>query len=105
MSPEREDPGQRPLPVAGDERGSFIGEHSGGYDGFMADPAHVTLSGDIEGEYVVEEARPDGRLVVAPEWPSANTSITAVRKRLGTRAMTPEEFDRHFGDLPRDGEG
>jgi hypothetical protein len=71
----------------------------------MAQPTHVTLSGDVEGEYVVEEARPDGRLVVAPEWPSANTSAAAVRQRLGTRAMTGEEFERHFGGLPRDGEG
>ncbi|HXV04737.1 MAG TPA: hypothetical protein VFP23_02395 [Solirubrobacterales bacterium] len=32
-------------------------------------------------------------------------SIAEVRKRLGTRAMSPEEFDRHFGHLPSDGEG
>jgi hypothetical protein len=71
----------------------------------MAEPAHVTLSGDIEGEYLVTERGPGGELRLAPEWPSENTSAEAIRKRLGTRPMTPEEFDEHFGHLPRDGEG
>src|ERR1700751_3539261 len=30
-------------------------------------PRHVTLSGDMSGDYVVLEERPDGSLVVAPE--------------------------------------
>jgi hypothetical protein len=71
----------------------------------VAEQAHVTLSGDIAGEYVVEDRRPDGRLVLVPD-----TSIEAIRKRLKTRAMTPEEsreFWREHGPLmlPSDGEG
>jgi hypothetical protein len=71
---------------------------------------HVKLSGDVEGSFVIEEALADGRFVVAPEWPSKETSIEEIRKRLGTRAMTPEEseeFWREYGPLmqPPDGEG
>jgi hypothetical protein len=62
--------------------------------------AQVTLSGDIAGEYVVVDQRPDGELTLAPD-----TSITAIRRRLGTEPMSPEEFERHFGDLPTDEEG
>lgn len=67
--------------------------------------AHVTLSGDVNGDYVVEDRQPDGRLVLVPD-----TSIAAIRKRLGTRAMTSqesEEFWREYGPLmlPADGEG
>jgi hypothetical protein len=61
---------------------------------------HVTLTGDRSGEYVLIEERTDGSLVVAPD-----TSIEAIRKRAGTRPMSAEEFQKHFGDLPSDGEG
>jgi hypothetical protein len=61
---------------------------------------HIRLTGDRSGEYLVIEERTDGSLVVAPD-----TSIEAIRKRAGTRAMTPEEFGEHFGDLPSDDEG
>ncbi len=71
---------------------------------------HVKLSGDIEGSYVIEESLADGRLVVAPEWPSQATSIEEIRKRTGTQAMSPEQsekFWREHGPLmqPADGEG
>jgi hypothetical protein len=33
------------------------------------------------------------------------TSLDEIRERQGGRPMTPEEFERHFGHLPRDGEG
>jgi hypothetical protein len=62
--------------------------------------AHVTLSGDIAGEYIVIDKRPDGELTLAPD-----TSITAIRKRLGSEPMSAQEFERHFGDLPTDDEG
>ena len=62
--------------------------------------AHITLSGDRSGDYVLVEERSDGSLVVAPD-----TSIEAIRKRVGTRPMTAGEFEEHFGELPRDGEG
>ena len=66
---------------------------------------HVTLSGDRAGEYVIEEERPDGRLVLARD-----TSVAAIRRRGGSRAMTPAEsaaFWREHGPhmQPPDGEG
>ena len=61
---------------------------------------HVTLSGDINGEYVVKDESPDGELTLVPD-----TSIAAVRQRLGTEPMTAEEFEQHFGNLPTDDEG
>ncbi len=61
---------------------------------------HVTLSGDRDGEYLIAEESPDGALLLTPD-----TSIAAIRRRLGTRPMSAEEFDRHFGDLPTDDEG
>jgi hypothetical protein len=66
---------------------------------------HVKLSGDIEGSYVIEEALADGRFVVAPEWPSKETSAEAILERAGGERMSPEAFDKHFGHLPTDGEG
>jgi hypothetical protein len=71
----------------------------------VAAPPHVTLSGDIVGEYVVKDKRPDGELRLVPD-----TGIAAIRRRMGTRAMTPEEsaeFWREYGPLigPPDGEG
>jgi hypothetical protein len=67
--------------------------------------AHVTLSGDIAGEYVVEDQRPDGRLVLAPD-----TSAAAIRTRGGSRSLTAgewEDFLTQHGPhmLPADGEG
>ncbi len=48
----------------------------------------------LAGDYIVAERKPDGTLLLAPD-----TSIEAIRKRAGTRQMSPEEFERHFGDL------
>ena len=66
---------------------------------------HVKLTGDVEGSYVIEESLADGRFVVAPEWPSKETSVEAILERAGGERMSPEEFDKHFGHLPTDGEG
>jgi hypothetical protein len=63
-------------------------------------PVHVTLSGGRSGEYVLKDERPGGELTLVPD-----TTIDAVRRRLGTEPMTTEEFGRHFGDLPTDNEG
>lgn len=57
-----------------------------------------------------EEEASQVRLVFAPEWPSKETSIGEIRKRTGTRAMSPEEsekFWREHGPLMQaaDGEG
>lgn len=66
--------------------------------------AHVKLTGDRAGEYVVTEERPDGSLTLVPD-----TSWKAVRARTGGREATDEEFaafEREFGPfLPPDGEG
>jgi hypothetical protein len=66
----------------------------------VAAPPHVTLSGDVAGEYVIEEERPDGRLVLAPD-----LSVKAILARHGATPMSAESFKRHFGDLPTDDEG
>jgi hypothetical protein len=62
---------------------------------------HVTLSGDVSGEYVVVEKRDDGSLVVAPD-----TSVQAMLTRHGMEPATLEEFEAEFGPIqPADGEG
>jgi hypothetical protein len=64
-------------------------------------PMKVTLTEPgVAGDYIVAERHPDGTVVLAPD-----TSIAAIRKRLGTRPMTSEEFEEHFGELPSDAEG
>jgi hypothetical protein len=63
--------------------------------------AHVKLSGDRAGEYVVTEERPDGSLTLVPD-----TSFAAIRKRLGTEPATLAEFEAEYGPVqPPDGEG
>lgn len=64
------------------------------------EPPHVTLSGDLSGDYVVEDRRPDGRVVLRPD-----LSAKAMLARHGERELTPDEFEQHFGELPTDGEG
>jgi hypothetical protein len=63
--------------------------------------AHVTLSGDISGDYVVVETREDGSVVVRPD-----TSIEAIRWRHDATPATLEEFVAEYGPIqPPDGEG
>ena len=64
------------------------------------EPAHVTLTGDLSGDYVVEDRRPDGRVLLRPD-----LSVKAMLARHGERGLTPEEFEQHFGQLPTDDEG
>ena len=66
----------------------------------VATQPHVTLSGDINGDYVLKDKGPGGEITLVPD-----TSIAAVRQRLGTEVMTAEEFEQHFGDVPTDDEG
>jgi hypothetical protein len=67
----------------------------------MAEPTKVTLTElGLAGDYIVAERHADGSLLLAPD-----TSIEAIRRRSGTRAMTPDEFKEHFGHLRSDGEG
>jgi hypothetical protein len=39
------------------------------------------------------------------EWHARETSADAILERAGAKRMSPEEFDRNFGDLPTNGEG
>jgi hypothetical protein len=67
----------------------------------VAAPPHVTLSGDRAGEYVIEEERPDGRLVLARD-----TSIAAIRRRHDLTPATLAELEEEYGPVrPPDGEG
>lgn len=54
---------------------------------------------------MTDEEAAQVKLIFAPEWPSKATSIEEIRKRTGTQPMSREDFDRHFGSLPTDGEG
>lgn len=56
--------------------------------------------GNLSGEYVVEERRPDGRLVLHPD-----LSVRAMLSRHSERELTPDEFKQHFGEIPTDDEG
>jgi hypothetical protein len=60
----------------------------------------ITLTGDVNGEYIVDEVLADGRLVIGPD-----TSAEAIHRRQGSRPATAQEFEQHFGDLPTDDEG
>jgi hypothetical protein len=65
------------------------------------DTAHVTLAGDLTGEYVVTEQREDGTIVARPLTPA-----DAMFRRLGLEPVTLEEFEAEHGKLlPPDGEG
>lgn len=66
---------------------------------------HVTLSGERAGEYVIEEERPDGRLVIAPD-----TSWEAIRARGGEKELGAEQWEKFLAEhgphmQPPDGEG
>ncbi len=66
---------------------------------------HVTLSGDIAGDYVVQEQQPDGSLVLVPD-----TSWRAILARSGGKELTPQQWEDFLVEhgphmLPPDGEG
>jgi hypothetical protein len=61
-------------------------------------------------ESMTDEEAAEVKLIFAPDWPSKATSIEEIRKRTGTKAMSPEQsekFWREQGPLmqPADGEG
>jgi hypothetical protein len=87
-------------PAGPTAREGLLGSVIAACDTWGMEPAHVTLSGDLSGEYVVEDRRPDGRVVLRPD-----LSVRAMLARHGERKLTPDEFEQHFGDLPTDGEG
>jgi hypothetical protein len=62
---------------------------------------HVTLSGDRAGEYLIQEERPDGALLLVPD-----TSAAAIRARHGLTPATLAEFEEEHGPVRGpDGEG
>jgi hypothetical protein len=65
----------------------------GGYHACMSDPQTKDVAA-LTGEQ--PSARPQ---------PAEEITLDAILKRAGGKRMSPEEFDRHFGDLPTDGEG
>jgi hypothetical protein len=61
-------------------------------------------------ESMTEEEAAEVKLIYAPDWPSKVTSIEEIRRRTGTRAMTPGESEKFWQDhgqlmQPPDGEG
>ena len=56
-------------------------------------------------DQMTDEEAAEVKLIFAPDWPSKATAIEEIRKRTGTSPIDSEEFDRHFGSLPSDGEG
>jgi hypothetical protein len=66
---------------------------------------HVTLSGDVNGRYVVRQRRRGGQLVIEPD-----ISAEEIRTELGVSQATPDEFARFVAEhrdelLPPDDEG
>jgi hypothetical protein len=72
------------------------------YTSVMASEPHVTLSGDIVGEYVVKKKGAMGELTIVPD------EYPATVPKYGGRRATPEEFEAFVAQhdiLPPDGEG
>ena len=62
---------------------------------------HVTVKGDISGDYIIVEKREDGSIVLKPD-----TSMEAIRRRHNATPATLEDFEAEFGAVqPPDGEG
>lgn len=63
--------------------------------------SHVTVEGDVSGEYIIVKKREDGSLVLQPD-----TSTDAIRRRHNATPATLEAFEAEYGPLqPPDGEG
>jgi hypothetical protein len=64
-------------------------------------PRKVTVSGDLEGDYVVREQRDDGTLILKPE-----TAVERARGEHGLEPASLAEFEAEYGAVrPPDGEG
>ncbi len=60
----------------------------------------LDLHGDLEGQYVLQEQRPDGSLVIRPE-----PTLTDALADQGERRVPAGEMPDWFQTLPSDGEG
>jgi hypothetical protein len=73
----------------------------------MKQRLRIKVSGDIEGDFVVIEARSEDEFLIARE--SSLPSPKDIRERSGTRPATAEEFATFEAEngpfLPPDGEG
>ncbi len=77
----------------------------GRYDLTMSEIAHITVSGDLEGDFVVTEEQPGGKFVI-----ERDISWKAVQARAGARELTEQEWKDFIAEhgphmLPPDGEG
>lgn len=77
------------------------------YDSTMSEIAHITVSGDLQGDFVVTEERGANEFVIVRE---PEPSWKEVQSRAGAREMAPEEFEAFMAEhgshmLPPDGEG
>lgn len=66
---------------------------------------HVTLSGGINGEYIVKDKGPGGEITLVPD-----TSWKAILARGGSQELTPQQWEDFLAEhgphmLPPDGEG
>jgi len=66
------------------------------------EPTHVTLSGDLSGEYVVEDRLADGRVLLRPDVPATEEQREVLLERLAERFMKPETAGIDW-DLLREG--
>lgn len=67
----------------------------------MVDDSRILeLHGDLEGQFVLDERLPDGRIVLRPE-PSLREELD----RLGATPLNADELPDWFHELPTDGEG
>lgn len=73
----------------------------------MGKLVRIQVSGDLEGDFVVIEARSEDDFVIARE--SSIPSLKDIRERSGTRPANAEDLavfeDEHGPFLPPDGEG
>jgi hypothetical protein len=77
----------------------------------VIDPGHRYIASDgdapgaaSQGRRLNESQLKRARLVALDEV-DAETSVESILVRHGERRLSAEEFEEHFGDLPRDGEG
>ena len=61
---------------------------------FMADPQLEELTRTYSDRYDIT-VDDEGRVILTPK-----LTAEASRRRLGSRPVTDEEFQKHFGDLP-----
>lgn len=94
------DENDHPISISRSTSGSLSANIAG-----MELHAHVKLSGDRDGKYVITDERPDGSLTLVPD-----TSWKAIKERSGAREATKEEWEGFMAEhgshmLPPDGEG